>query len=169
MADQRSDDIYWKWRESTEKFDYFILGATGALFAFISEKYTPEKIDANPGTLELSALFVLVLAAIAGFKRVEYTILVTSINHKELYANENRGALVANSKGGPVFNHSTGEILSESEVKAEIANLTQKITQLQSETLPIQENAKQAYRCRNILLLVGFLTLLAAKLWRAYT
>ena len=90
MSTARSDGVHEKWRESTEKFDYFILGVVGALCAYISQTFKPERIGLNPGTLELLALLVLVLGAVFGFRRVEQVNLVTLVNYRILHANERR-------------------------------------------------------------------------------
>ncbi|MEZ5706341.1 MAG: hypothetical protein R3E56_14345 [Burkholderiaceae bacterium] len=39
MPTERSDKVYETYRQAVEKFDYFILGVTGALCAYISQVY----------------------------------------------------------------------------------------------------------------------------------
>ena len=85
MSTARSDGVYEKWRESTEKFDYFILGVLGALCAYISQTYKAERLGLNPGTLDLLALLVLVLAAVFGFRRIEAVNQGSLINHRILH------------------------------------------------------------------------------------
>jgi len=74
MSIQKVEKAFDYWRQSTEKFDYFVLGLSGALCAYISQTYTPTILGRNPGTLELMALCMFVAAVVAGFKRIEGTI-----------------------------------------------------------------------------------------------
>jgi hypothetical protein len=73
MSTERSDALFKSWRESTEKFDYFMLGVLGALCAYVAQGYKPARIGINSGTAELIALLLLVLAAVLGFRRIEAT------------------------------------------------------------------------------------------------
>jgi len=50
---QRSLDVFKQLKEAEQKFDYFILGLTVALFAYIGEKYVPEPLALSSNTLEL--------------------------------------------------------------------------------------------------------------------
>lgn len=168
MSAERSDGIHEKWRESTEKFDYFILGVLGALCAYISQSYKPEKLGFNPGTAELLALLILVLAAIIGFRRVEATNLATLINHQILHAYERRGVLASVIHNGPGFNSQTGQTYTEEYALQEIPKMGKKIDQLNSQFRKVQQQAQSHYKVRNALMLLGFLALLAAKVFSAY-
>lgn len=169
MPTDRSDKLYASWKESTEKFDYFILGIICAMCAFISQTYKPAQLGINAGTLDLLALLVLVLAAVAGFRRIERTLLATMINHRELHAYEARGGMVAKmSEGNTLINEATGHIYTPDIATRRVAELTQTIEQLKLEKTPIQAAAFQSYRLRNGLMLVGFLMLLTARVWSAY-
>lgn len=168
MSTARSDSVYEKWRESTEKFDYFILGVLGALCAYISQTYKPDRIGINPGTLELLALLVLVLGAIFGFRRIESTNQTTLINHKMLHANERRGVMVSVLQSGPGTNLQTGETYTPEFARKEIENLTQQLNQLKLQVESAKQGALKAYKLRNRFILLGFLMLLAAKLFSAY-
>ena len=169
MTTERSDKLYATWRDSTEKFDYFILGVTGALCAFISQTYKPVKIGINAGTLEVIALLILVLAVVAGFRRLEKTLLITAINHQELHAYEARGGMVANLKPDQqILNQATGQVFSPEAATKRIAELTESIEQLQRQVAPIQQVAERHYHARNYLTLIGFLLVVAAKVWSAY-
>jgi len=167
MPTERSDKVYETWRQAVEKFDYFILGITGALCAYISQVYKPAQIGLNPGTLELLALLLLVASAVAGFRRVESTIHVTSLNHRYLRAQEERGVLVSKS-GGHLINESTGDILSPDMVAHQIQVATEAIPRLRTQLESARNAAERSYGIRNGLLFVGFSALVAAKVWSAY-
>ena len=168
MSTVRSDSVYEKWRESTEKFDYFVLGVLGALCAFISQTYKPDRIGINPGTLELLALLVLVLGAVFGFRRIEATNQTALISHKMLHANERRGVMVSVVQNGPGTNMQTGETYTPEFAQGEIENLTQQLNQLKPQVESAKKRAHNAYRLRNMLTFWGFLMLLAAKVFSAY-
>lgn len=169
MPTERSDKLYSSWRESTEKFDYFMLGVTCALCAYISQNYQPAKVGLNPGTLELGALLVLVLGTVTGFRRIERTLQATSINHRLLHAYEARGALVSEmADGKPLLNQSTGQVYTPEAAQAHVVALSNSIDALEREIAPVKRDALKQYRLRNGLTLAGFLLLLAARLWSAY-
>ena len=168
MTTERSDKVYDNWRQGAEKFDYFVLGLTGALCAYISQTYTPEKLGLNPGTLELLSLALLVFAAIAGFKRVETIIEITRLNHWSLRANEERGALISKSRSQPLLNESTGDILSPQMVQQHVNALTHSIASFDPQIKNAQSSALLWYRIRNLLILVGFAVLVSAKVLSAY-
>lgn len=170
MATDRSDKLYAEWRASTEKFDYFILGVICALCAFIAQGFRPERLGVNPAALELIALLVFVLAVIAGFRRIEQTLMATVLNHRELHAFEARGGMVAKMQTGQtLINEATGQFFSPEQAGDRVEELTRKIRATQPALEIAKLAALRSYKARNSLALVGFLLLLAARVWSAYT
>ncbi|WP_428825194.1 hypothetical protein ACLIKD_11675 [Azonexus sp. IMCC34842] len=168
MSTARSDGVYEKWRESTEKFDYFILGVLGALCAYISQTYKAERLGLNPGTLDLLALLVLVLAAVFGFRRIEAVNQGTLINHRVLHAYERRGVLASVTQNGSGINTQTGETYTPEYAASQIPLLSKQIEQLKPQLQAAQKRTLIHYQLRNGCTLVGFLMLLSAKLYSAY-
>ena len=169
MSTDRSDKVHSQWRDSAEKFDYFILGVTCALCAFISQTYKPERVGFNAGTLELIALLVLVLAVVAGFRRIERSLQATAINHRVLHAYEARGGMVAKlPEGRTLLNEATGEFYSPEAAIRRVADLTKEIKHFEAQLGPVQQSAQVKYHLRNGLTLGGFLCLLGARVWSAY-
>lgn len=168
MPTERSDKVYETYRQAVEKFDYFILGVTGALCAYISQVYKPAQVGLNPGTLELLALLLLVAAAVAGFRRVESTIQVTLLNHRYLRAQEERGTLISKANGGHLVNESTGDILSPDMVAHQVQLASEAIPALSTQLDSARDAAERSYGTRNALLFMGFSALVAAKVWSAY-
>lgn len=167
MSVERSDKVYESWRQAVEKFDYFVLGLTGALCAYISQKYVPSKIAVNPGTLELVALLVLVFAAIVGFLRIEKTMTLASLNHQYLRAKEERGSLIS-AGPGTLMNQATGDVFTPDRVQELIQEKTTQIPIMQRHIEKVGEAAQRAYCFRNWAILAGFIMLLSAKVWSAY-
>lgn len=169
MATDRSDKLHADWRVSTEKFDYFVLGVICALCAFIAQGYKPERLGVNPAALELIALLVFVWAVVSGFRRIEQTLLVTALNHRELHALEARGGMVIKLQAGQTLvNEATGQIFTPQQAMARVEELTTTILATQSTLSTAKSAAHRHYKTRNVLALVGFLLLLAARVWSAY-
>lgn len=169
MTTERSDKVYENWRQAAERFDYFVLGVTGALCAYLAQSYKPAKLGYNPGSLELLALMVLVFAAVAGFRRVEQTIVLSRLNHIFLRRNEERGVLTARSAAGqPIVNESTGEIVAPHQIPARIDALSKDLPAMQSKIDQVANSAHRWYGVRNWLILAGFALLVGAKVWSAY-
>ena len=168
MSTDRSDALYKSWRESTEKFDYFMLGILGALCAYLSQGYKPDRIGLNPRTVELFALLVLVLAAVLGFWRIEATNEATAINQRVLHKNERRGVLTAIIHNEPRLNVQTGQTYSPEYAASQMPVLNSEIQGLEAQLERAEGRAFVFYRCRNVLTLVGFMLLLAGKIFSAY-
>ena len=98
----------------------------------------------------------------------ENTIQVTSLNHRYLRAQEERGVLISKSNGGPLINESTGDILSPDMVAHKVQLATAAIPALRTQLESAQDAAKRSYGIRNSLLFVGFSALVASKVWSAY-
>lgn len=169
MSTERSDKLHADWRTSTEKFDYFILGVVCAICAFIAQGYKPAKLGINPATLELLALLIFVLAVVAGFRRIEQTLLVTVLNQRELHAFEARGGMIAKmSEGRTLINKATGQLFTLEQSAARVAELTKTIQDIRPLLATAKASAHTQYKWRNALALTAFLLLLAARVWSAY-
>lgn len=169
MATDRSDKLHSDWRASTEKFDYFILGVICALCAFIAQGYRPAKLGVNPAALELIALLTLVLAVVAGFRRIEQTLMVTVLNHRQLHAFEARGGMVVKMQDGrTLINEATGQFFTPEQAARRVEELTKTIQATEPALEAAKAAAQRQYKIRNSLALAGFLFLLAARVWFAY-
>jgi hypothetical protein len=168
MTTERSDKLHESHRASGEKFDYFVLGATGAVVAYISQTFRPDKLAFAPNSLELVALLLLFAAAVAGFRRVEKVVEQLGGNYLYLRALEARGSLASTFTGAPLINHETGEVPSGDAVGTKIAALNGTIPRLGSQLDKVTAAALFWYKCRNSLLALGFLALVGSKVWAAY-
>jgi hypothetical protein len=66
--------------EAASKLDYFILGVTLAICAYLAQTNPYGKIGLNTETLLLVTLFVFAFSAIFGFKRLESAIKSSRLN-----------------------------------------------------------------------------------------
>ncbi|QSI78679.1 hypothetical protein [Niveibacterium microcysteis] len=170
MATERSDKLHSDWRASTEKFDYFVLGVVGALCAFVGQSYKPGRLGFNPAALELIALLVLVFSVVAGFRRIEQTLIITALNSRELHALEARGGMAKNMQNGSTLvNEATGQFFTPEQAIRRFEELTHIVKAVQPPLEKAKTAAWQYYRARNALALCGFLLLLAARVWSAYS
>lgn len=167
MSTERSDKLYEASRDAQIKFDYFVLGVVGALCAFIGQSFHPSRLGWNPSTVELISLLMFVGAAVAGFRRIESVNSLMRINSQYLRMQEERGSLVP-TVGATAINHSTGEIYSSAEIAAKIAALGDIIPKAREDMERVGQTTLRTYKWRNWLLLVGFLALLASRVWSAY-
>jgi len=168
MTTDRSDGLLNAAREAQQKFDYFMLGVIGAVCAYIGQNFTAVRIGLNSGTVELVALLLLVLSATFGFLRIQATTKLMRVNSLHLRMQEDRGALMAH-KGSPVINKATGEIYDAETIGAKIEVITEFLPTSEKSMKRLGKRASNYYSARNWLLLVGFLTLIAAKLVAAYS
>lgn len=169
MPTERSDKLHADWRTSTEKFDYFMLGILCSICAFIAQGYEPEKLGCNPSTLELVSLITFVFAVVAGFRRIEQTLLVTGLNQRVLKAVEAKGGMIAMmSEGRMLINKATGETFTPEEAQQRIVKLSITIQENQPQLESVKKSAYAQYKLRNYLALAAFLLLLTARVWSAY-
>lgn len=117
MATERSDKIHDSYQESSEKFDYFIVGASFALLGYLGAQYRSTALGWNPSTIELASLITFLLSALAGLKRVEVNVMLLELTHRKLYEGEMAGAMVSGAaSSGPALNEATGKVMSQSEM-----------------------------------------------------
>ncbi len=168
MGTERSDKVHDSWRQSSEKFDYYVTSITGALCAYISQTFVPQKIAFCPNTLELIALLVLAGSVFAGFKRIEKVINTHRLNHSSLYLSESLGELITNYTGGNMINEASGTTMSAEEAAAHIEAIESIQPEVEENLKISTEEAAKWYVWRNWLLATGFFALVAAKVWSAY-
>lgn len=168
MSTERSDSVFNYYRSASEKFDYFVTGLTGALCAYISQTFTPERISVSPASLELVALLTLIASVVAGFKRIEVSLVTARYNAHTLRLQEQRGQLVSKLGGFPLVNSATGEILDPVTVQNKIQIISEVLPEFEKSSTENAEASGRWYHIRNWLLMAGFLMLVAARVWHAY-
>jgi hypothetical protein len=168
MSSNRSDTVYGYYRESSDKFDYFITGISGALVAFVGQNISPVRIGWNSGTVELLGLTVLLGSLLLGFRRIETNVTVFQLMHQRLHREEGRGNLLAAYQGGTMLNSSTGDVLSPIEIEALALNLKAEKEVIAEKLEELSSQSGRFYRWRNRLLLAGFILLITARILPAY-
>lgn len=72
--------------EAASKLDYFILGVTLAICAYLAQTNPYAQLGANKETFLLGSLLVFAASAICGFKRIESSIAALRMNAAALEA-----------------------------------------------------------------------------------
>jgi hypothetical protein len=93
----KSEEIHKTFRDASDRFDHFVLGALLAICAYLVQSNPYAKIGLNVETLYFISLAIFVCASIFGFRRIEQVIVLYRINHSLLYATENRDLSGRNS------------------------------------------------------------------------
>ena len=168
MTTERSDKAYSYWKESSERFDYFLTGVTGALTAYIGQGLMPAKIGVNSTTVALISVLCLVASIICGLRRIEKTILIYKLQAERLYNEEKRGMLLSESGGVGLYNKASGEVYSPQEIRIEAEKSRLYIEKLREGLEKGVESASSYYIWRNIFLFVGFILLIVSRIMPAY-
>lgn len=166
---KRSDEAYSRWRQASERQDYFVTGLTGALAAYIGQTLEPTRLGWNPQTVELIALVMLVGSIVLGFLRIETATEILRLTHHALSHQEAAGAkLKASKAGGSHLNEATGSIHDADELAVEAAlhRKSAKDARVRMGALP--EQSANYYHARNRWLFAGFVTLVIARILPAY-
>jgi hypothetical protein len=168
MSQQRSILAYEHGRDASQRFEYFILGVSAGLCAYIGQTLAPQKLGFSPYTFEIVSLLLIVASVVAGFKRIEKLIMCHRLNAKFLHLAEERGELASNFSGKPLINTETGNIRTPEQVEQRIKALGDAIPKCHQLFEKTSESANRYYKVRNWLLGVGFLGLLASKIVAPY-
>lgn len=168
---QQSVHLIGKTHESETKFDYFVCGLAGAIFAYILKDYAPRRIDFGISMLEPMALLFLSFAFFMGLKRIESTKMLNLLNYEFLDASEKAGEMTAallKAGEGPSFNRETGEVYNPAIIEQKRQNYrleAQVLEPLITERIRI---SGRYYTARNCFLYLGFITIFAAKILQPY-
>jgi len=160
---------------SVEKFDYFLCGFAGALFAYIGQNYTPHKLDSWFYCLIPAALACLTVSLAFGLRRLQISIAVTELNKKIVGVFEQCESINAElarhaESKEPVLsaNILTGE-------KLDWQGLVDLQKKLRGQAKEDTDIAKLKFKradlygsCQNIFLIAGFLLILASKILQPY-
>jgi hypothetical protein len=159
-------EIYRRGSESSEKFDYFVCGIAGALFAYIAKNYSPDNFRHLVSFLELVALFSLAVSFYFGLKRLEMFNAITHINHDLVSLEEKAVSIVKALRERPesyldltgqVYDRKTLETMHQDTLKNR-----EKIAALLPEAV---SRSKKYYNRRDTLLIFGFASIVLAKIF----
>lgn len=163
--DSKYDILYENWLSASDKFDYFVLGLTGAVCAYIAKGFVPQKMSFTPNTVELIALTLLLVSLVFGFRRLEKSIIVHSVTF-QLHSREELLQKLKDNPHDTVTDPDSGKSRSKDD---EIKLLSDRISEAKSGRDKAVIAAERLYKWRNLFLFGGVFALLISKIWSAYT
>ncbi len=160
--------IAFEHAREAQRFEYFVLGVSVALCAYIGQTLKPQTLGLNPETLEIASLVLLVASVVIGFARLDQTVRTMKMNQNLLDLAEKRRRLVDALDGKPLRAAATGALFTQEDLLTMIPDHTAQIGAQEQEMKAV--NAKQItlFWWRNALLGTGFLALMTAKVFAAY-
>lgn len=88
-----SGQMHRSFREASDRFDQFVLGALLAICAYLAQSNSYARIGCNAETVLFLSLLFFVASAFFGFKRIEQVIVLYRINADYLHAVETKDAV----------------------------------------------------------------------------
>lgn len=169
-AGWQTEKAYEAWRQAYDKFNYFVVGASGALCAFVAQTMSVERFGFSPATVEMIALFALMASVIAGFKHLEAVTTMHKANHNYLHCSDSLDALHENIPGpkDSLENRETGEQLTNADWHAQVKRQRDLMREHEAAAMRFDARASKMYRWRNRLLLSGVVLLISARIAGAY-
>ena len=170
MAEPPSMMTFAGARDGQQKFDYFVTGLTGALFAYVAQTYVPKRIGFDAATLEPLALTFLAASFFLGLRRIETTIRVMSLNHEMLDSSEKAGRMTEAMAKGVTrgFNPHSGAFIEPGEIPRRRAELMSRARAAEKALLKAIERGSTHYKSRNLLLVGGFAAFILSKVFAPY-
>jgi hypothetical protein len=167
-----SEDVnraYELWRESAEKFDYFMAGLCAAVLGYLAPKFESARIGFNPESVELLALLSFVGAFFASFKRLESTVHLQRIGIGRLEELEAKERLEnAIREGTTILDSDTKTVMDREKVQALLETRKSIVEISRTMEKSLGTKAVRWYTVRYYLLVAGFLLLIAARVWKGY-
>lgn len=169
MSSDRSDNAYWAYSDSKDKFDYYMTGLAAAVFVYGVKNLVPQVLAFSPYGLRVLALVLILIAVILGLKRIESIVALKLWQHRRLYNQELSGALATAPGGGLLVNKATGDVLTVGHIAHELDRAKLELGALEDHIVREQNLAGALYHWRDRLLAAGFCALLAAQIWAGYS
>jgi hypothetical protein len=166
----RSVEVHMRHQEEASKFDYFICTVSGALFAYVAQTYIPHRIDLSPALLEPLSLVFLGASFFFGLKRLEQANVVMRLNSRLLDAGEKAGSLTARmlQPGEMFYNEESGEVFDRTTLEKKRDAYLGVAKSINVQFSKLEKQGLKFYNLRNLFLMLGFLTIFAAKVSQPY-
>jgi len=170
MADSRSIEVYRGIRDAQQKLDYFLLGLSSALFAYVGGQYQPMPISFSQNTVELISLGLIFVSIMAGFKRIDFNISIMKLNFQKLDMSERRAELnKALAMPGHVLNTDTGGYLDTNEAAYMLQLIEEYTPKVKVDLKKYTNYSSVSFDVRNWALMLGFVALGFSKILGVYS
>lgn len=170
MSHENAKILYQAAQEAQQKFEYFLTGAIGAMFAYTAQNYKPRTLDWSPSVLELASIGCFAVAFFLGLRRLDCLYHILGISSQKDQAlgdakvlNEAIRLIETNPMNcQPRSGSSIQDLAEERDADLRRAKSAKPIL----DTL----NGKivSFYRWRNFLMIGGFTLIVASKVWSPY-
>ena len=167
MAGDNRSLIESGYYQGLQRFEYFIVGVSLALCAYVGYTLHPEKLRfLSAYTIEVVSLALLILSAGVGLKRIESLVHISRLNGQLFDAIEKRGAVMATKPDaeGLIVVKYPGRLLTSEAAANWVRELNEKIRVLHHMIEAETTNAERIYKFRNGVLLIGFCGLVLSKI-----
>lgn len=171
MAGDNRSLIESGYYQGLQRFEYFIVGASLALCAYVGYTLHPEKLTFLSGyTIEVVSFVLLILSAGVGLKRIESLVQISRLNGQLLDAVEKRGAIMSSKPDseGLIVVKNPGRLLTSEAAANCVRELNDNIPVLHHMIETETTRAEKLYKWRNRLLLIGFCGLALSKVLTPY-
>jgi hypothetical protein len=171
MSSEKVTLLYKATQDAQQRFEYFVTGVTGAMFAYISQTYTPQKIDFSASTLEPIALVFLAVSFFLGLMRINYLYHSLGMNYEQLEASESAKAIgQALRDAEPHKNHLPPEQQKYmNEWNQEMKALQDRSQVARGFVDKLNRQGETFYSLRNIFLVAGFASVALARILEPYS
>jgi len=171
MAGHNRSLIESGYYQGLQRFEYFIVGVSLALCAYVGYTLHPEKLTLLSGyTIEVVSLALLIFSAGVGLKRIESLVQTSRFNGQLLDAIEKRGAVMTAKpdSDGLIIVKNPGRLVTCETAASWVRELNEKIPVLHHMIETETTRAERLYKWRNRLLLIGFCGLVLSKVLTPY-
>ena len=162
------------WRDSADKLDGALTAVIAALAGYVGQNLPAGRLGANPTTLEVVALAVLLYALLASFRRNEAVVFARRHETDQVFLKEEAesahlAAQTARSTPGTVLtNAATGERATPDDLEAAAVQRRRDAAALSAPIERANRSARRLYNARTRALIAGTALLAAARVWTAY-
>lgn len=156
-------------KQTQQKYDYFIVGLSSTIFAYLGSNFTPGALSLSQNSFELAALTCILVSILFGILRLESDISIQSTDYRKVQAQE-RLDVVNTIINMPYRNIDldSGSEITQSEAK-EHQNILKEFVVKSTRGLDILGGRYQFYFfLRNVFLFLGFALLVASKFISLY-
>ena len=171
MAGHNRSLIESGYYQGLQRFEYFIIGVSLALCAYVGHSLHPEKLTfLSAYTIEVVSLALLILSAGVGLKRIESLVQTSRLNGQLFDAIEKRGVIMTakpDSEGLIIVKY-PGRLLTRETAANWVRELNDKIPVLHHMIETETTRAERLYKWRNRLLLIGFCGFVLSKVLTPY-
>jgi len=164
MATDRSDRVYESWRQSAERFDYFLAGLAGALAGYLGKSIAIVAFGLNAPTLELLAFVAFAASLACGLKRIERFSTMMKLSSKRLYHLEMAAEAQAQPRDRIAQDLIGGHLYTPEDLEARATGHRDVAARTGATEETLIHAAKAWYTWRDRLLVVGFVFLALARI-----